>query len=60
MALLNIMKTSFTLNDVMVLKELQNLKELNMSSDKDEDNNLEKSIQIKDILLQCTIYVNYE
>ncbi len=44
----------------MVLKELQNLKELNMSSDKDEDNNLEKSIQIKDILLQCTIYVNYE
>lgn len=58
--LLNLMKTSITLKDVMVLKDLQNLKALYMSSDKDDDYNLEKIIQMKDILPHCIVYVNYE
>jgi hypothetical protein len=60
LVVLNLMKTSITLDDVMVLKELQNLKELYMSSDKDEDYNLEKIIEMKVILPNCIVYVNYE
>jgi hypothetical protein len=44
LVLLNLMKTSIALNDVIVLKDLQNLKELYMSSDKEDDYNLEKII----------------
>jgi hypothetical protein len=60
LVLLNLMMTSITLNDLMVLKDLQNLKELYMSSDKDDDYNLEKNIQMKDILPNCIVFVNYE
>ncbi|NCP91291.1 MAG: hypothetical protein GW827_13895 [Flavobacteriales bacterium] len=60
LVLLNLMKTSITLNDVMLLNELHNLKELYISSDKDEDYHFEKIMQIKDILPNCIVYVNYE
>lgn len=60
LVLLNLMKTSITVNDVVVLNNLQKLKELYMSSNKDYDYNLEKIIQMKDILPNCIVYINYE
>ncbi|MCB0446952.1 MAG: hypothetical protein KDD03_05470, partial [Gelidibacter sp.] len=58
--LLNLMKTCITLNDVIVLKDLQNLKELYMSSEESYEYNLEKVIQLKEILPSCITFVNYE
>ncbi len=58
--LLNLMKTCIKLNDVIVLKDLQNLKELYMSSEESYEYNLEKVIQLKEILPSCITFVNYE
>ncbi len=59
LVLLNLMKTSITLVDVFVLRDLQNLKELYLSSDETYEYQLEKGIQIKEILPACDVFVNY-
>jgi hypothetical protein len=60
LTILNLMKTSITPDDVLVLKDLQNLKELYLSSDEDETYYSEKANQLKEVLPDCEIYINYE
>ena len=57
--LLNLMKTNISLNDITILKDLPNLEELYMSSEESDEYNLEKVIQLKEILPNCRVFINY-
>lgn len=57
---LDILKTEIVLEDIQGLYNLQNLKELHISSENIEEGYLLSVIvKIKDILPKCTLYVNY-
>jgi Leucine-rich repeat (LRR) protein len=57
---LDILKTKISLEDLPALSNLQNLKELYVSSENTEKEYiLEQIINLKEILPNCIVYVNY-
>ena len=57
--LLNLMKTNISLNDITILKDLPNLEELYLSSEESDEYNFERVIQLKEILPNCRVFINY-
>lgn len=58
---LDILKTKITLEELPTLSQLQNLKELHVSSEStDEEYLLGKVIAMKNILPNCIVYINYK
>jgi hypothetical protein len=57
---LDLLKTKISLEDLPSLSNLQNLKELHVSSEETRDYILEKISLLKQLLPHCIVYVNYE
>lgn len=58
---LDITKTAIIPEDLTILKNLQNLKELYVSSENfEKEYFLEQAIKMKEILPNCILYINYE
>lgn len=57
---LDISKTEITVEDVLALSKLQNLKELHISAEESKEYIVEKISILKQILPNCTVSVNYE
>ncbi len=58
---LDILKTKITLEDLPTLSQLQNLKELHISSESSDEEYLRgQIIAIKKVLPNCIVYINYK